>query len=109
VQIERRRQPVFVGCQSHEVVGSRGHITGWQARVERGHPVLEPADARLAYRPEPEPVVTKHHGDGVVQQPAVQQLGQRAGRPLIHGRRRVYVVVTERVQPEHGKVTVVSV
>jgi len=106
MQIEWRRQPVFVARQSREVVGSRSHISRWQARVKRGHPVLEPADVRLAYRPEPEPVVAEHRGDGVVQHPAVQQLGQHTGRPLVHGRRRVDVVVAERVQPEHGKVPV---
>jgi len=63
----------------------------------------------LAYRPEPEPVVAEHYSDGVVQQPAVQQLGQRVGRPLVHSRRCVHVVVTERVQPEHGKIPVAPV
>lgn len=91
------------------VAGPHGRVPRRQAREQRGHSVLEPADARAASVAEPEPVVAEHRGDRVLEQPTVQQPGQRVRGAPVRGRRGVHVIVAERVQPEHGEVRVAAV
>lgn len=98
-----------VGGERGAMAGPRGRVPGRQAREHRGHAVLEPANGRAARLAEPEPVVAEHRGDRVVQQPAVQQPGQRVRGAPVRGRRGVHVVVAERVQPEHGEVRMAAV